>query len=282
MFRGCSKLEQTPELPATTLAYGCYSAMFENCTSLVQAPMLPATDLHMRCYDNMFKGCSKLEKAPELPSTTLAEGCYDLMFKDCTSLTKAPVLPATTLKNECYESMFAGCSKLKEITMLATDITANNCLSNWVEGVSTTGTFIKSPQMTSLPTGASGIPLQWNLKDYTLNDETTLSFPITLVEGDNGELGILLYNYLRDKYNPNTSSIPNEIINIEINGSTGAFDIGKTTKVRLILTTDNYNHIYGKYPIASGIGFEVENWSGLNGFGLSETGECHYWSCEKI
>jgi hypothetical protein len=64
--------------------------------------------------------------------------------------------------------MFSGCSNLKEITMLATSITATVCLSNWVEGVSTTGTFIKSPKMIYLNKGdVSGIPsVFWIVEDY--------------------------------------------------------------------------------------------------------------------
>lgn len=45
--------------------------------------------------------------------------------------------------------------------MLATSISAGNCLSNWVKGVSSTGTFVKHPDMTTLPTGDSGIPSGW-------------------------------------------------------------------------------------------------------------------------
>ena len=62
--------------------------------------------------------------------------------------------------------MFNGCSKLKEVTMLATDISAEGCLTDWLSSVSSTGTFIKAKEMTSLPTGASGIPSGWTVKDY--------------------------------------------------------------------------------------------------------------------
>ena len=34
LFYGCSSLTQAPELPATTLAYGCYERMFSGCTKL--------------------------------------------------------------------------------------------------------------------------------------------------------------------------------------------------------------------------------------------------------
>jgi hypothetical protein len=87
------------------------------------------------------------------------------MFYGCTGLTTAPELPATTLVENCYASMFRGCTSLNHIKMLATDIPASNCLTNWVKNVASTGTFIKHPDMTSLPTGTSGIPEGWTVQD---------------------------------------------------------------------------------------------------------------------
>ena len=101
-----------------------------------------------------------------LPAIMLTEQCYRYMFDECSSLTTAPELPATTLINGCYERMFERCSKLNSITMLATDISAPACLRAWVSGVSSTGTFTKSPEMTTLPTGDSGIPYGWTVVDY--------------------------------------------------------------------------------------------------------------------
>ena len=153
-------------LPATTLAKSCYYEMFYGCSSLTTAPELPATTLVSSCYSDMFRNCTGLTSAPELPATTLVSNCYDCMFTGCTSLTTAPELPATTLADYCYRSMFSRCSKLNKITMLATDKSANSCLDNWVNSVASSGTFIKHPNMTSLPTGTSGIPDGWTVQDY--------------------------------------------------------------------------------------------------------------------
>ena len=187
MFEGCTSLTILPELPATTLASHCYYYMFYNCTSLTATPKLPATTLTDYCYDHMFYGCSSLAVAPELPATTLAEGCYSYMFQNCTSLTTAPELPATTLAKscyrymfwdctslttapvlptatlvaECYFYMFFGCTSLNYIKCLATDMSATNCNTRWVGGVSSTGTFVKHPDMNDWPTGAHGIPNGW-------------------------------------------------------------------------------------------------------------------------
>lgn len=165
MFDSCTSLTIAPELPATTLANYCYEQMFNRCTSLVNAPVLPATTLTDGCYKSMFRNCTSLINAPALPATTLASACYEYMFSGCTGLTSTPALSATTLDRYCYHEMFRWCSKLNNITMLATDISAHYCLSDWVNGVSATGTFVKHPDMASLPTGDSGIPKGWTVED---------------------------------------------------------------------------------------------------------------------
>ena len=168
MFYGCTSLVNAPTLPATTLAGYCYSYMFYGCTNLVNAPsVLPATTLAGGCYTCMFRNCTSLVNAPTLPATTLAVYCYQNMFNGCTSLVKAPTLPATTLEYSCYQFMFDGCTKLSYIKCLATKISASS-LSNWVNGVASSGTFVKDANMTSWTTGISGIPTGWTVQDVTV------------------------------------------------------------------------------------------------------------------
>ena len=119
LFMNCSELTSAPELPATTLADGCYFKMFYGCGNLTSAPELPATTLAESCYTEMFYNCSQLTSAPKLPATTLAADCYYNMFFSCSQLTSAPDLPATTLVVDCYNGMFYGCTKLSTVTMLA-------------------------------------------------------------------------------------------------------------------------------------------------------------------
>lgn len=142
-----------------SLIYGEY---FDGKTSLTYGN-------HDFRFTQMFYNCTTLTSAENLvmPATTLPSTCYNLMFAGCTALTKSPVLPATTLTNSCYSGMFGRCTSLNHITMLATDISASNCLGGWVDGVAATGTFVKAAAMTSLPTGASGIPSGWNVQDAT-------------------------------------------------------------------------------------------------------------------
>ena len=163
LFSNCTSLTTAPELLAITLDQYCYNHMFSNCTSLTTAPELPATALAQDCYFGMFERCSSLTTAPALPATTLTNNCYNIMFQGCTSLTTAPELPATALATGCYNAMFSGCSKLNNIKAMFTDISAQNCLTNWLNSVSTTGTFIKSKDATWTNEQA-GIPTGWTVQ----------------------------------------------------------------------------------------------------------------------
>ena len=150
IFEGAVKMINHPTkrivLPATNVSSNCYEEMFIGCTGLKTAPDLPATSLSLRCYKKMFFNCTGLTKAPDvLPATTLASECYENMFGGCTSLTKAPVLPDATLVDGCYGWMFSGCSSLNYVKCLVKDLTVGNgSLNSWLNGVSTTGTFVKA------------------------------------------------------------------------------------------------------------------------------------------
>lgn len=142
-----------------------FSHLFENNNNIIEVSndFLPATTLAHHCYEHMFYNCTNLITAPELPATTLSNNCYQYMFYGCSNLTTAPELPATTLVSYCYSHMFYDCSKLNYIKMLAYDTSTYGYLGNWVAGVSSTGTFVKNPNMTSLPTGINGIPSGWTV-----------------------------------------------------------------------------------------------------------------------
>lgn len=181
MFYGCSSLTTAPSLLATTLSNQCYYGMFEStnvlpdCTnidftsqSVVASGGLKGLFRGTKITDNDLRNILPINSQTNnyyLPATTLANGCYQDMFRGCTSLTQAPELPATTLANFCYQFMFSGCTNLNYIKMLATDISAINCLNNWVNGVSSSGTFVKAASMTSLPSGPFGIPNGWSVQN---------------------------------------------------------------------------------------------------------------------
>jgi len=167
MFYGCTSLVDAPELPSTLLNIECYYQMFSGCTSLVNAPELPATTLYYRCYASMFLGCTSLVNAPELPADTLINNCYDSMFYNCTSLVNAPELPADTLINGCYRQMFYGCTSLNFVKALFITTPSSTYTQNWLNNVSSTGTFIMSDDATwdsTITRGGSTVPSGWTIK----------------------------------------------------------------------------------------------------------------------
>ena len=168
LFAGCSGLTNAENLllPATSLTRYCYSSMFKKCRYLVSAPSLPATSLAYACYEAMFDTCVRLNTAPSiLPALTLQPYCYSNMFSNCTGLTTAPELPAKTLVDYCYMSMFERSFNLKNVKCLATNISAFNCTHYWLLEVSSAGTFVKNPNMSSWPRGEDGIPTGWTVVD---------------------------------------------------------------------------------------------------------------------
>ena len=128
---------------------------------------LPATTLANYCYHSMFAYCRSLTSVPSnlLLATTLTTECYEQMFYDCRNLTTAPNLPATTLANYCYTNMFGGCTNLNYVKCLATNISATQCTYKWLDGVSSSGTFVKSSSMSGWSSGVSGIPTNWTIQN---------------------------------------------------------------------------------------------------------------------
>lgn len=152
----------------------CFRRLFAGNTGLivVDENFLPATTLSQDCYALMFDDCIGLLNAPKLPATQLASSCYNWMFGGCISLETAPDLPASTLASYCYNSMFRGCSSLNYVKMLA--VSGNwTRTESWLDGVASSGTFVKHPNntwITSVPTGVpsgSGIPRGWTVQTAT-------------------------------------------------------------------------------------------------------------------
>ena len=153
---------ETKEIPSSSIGYFC--CLFEDCLNLTSAPELPATTLAIGCYDNMFVNCG-LTVAPELPATTLADACYYSMFVGCTSLTTAPELPATVLTDRCYYDMFRACEALNKITVKFTSWSPANATTNWVDDVAPTGTFICPAGLDTSTPGINANPASWAVQN---------------------------------------------------------------------------------------------------------------------
>lgn len=92
-------------LPSSALTNYCYRAMFSLCPELLIAPELPAVTLAQGCYWYMFEGCP-ITVAPDLNAVSLVKECYGNMFNACSNLsyikclaTNAGSSPASALTN---------------------------------------------------------------------------------------------------------------------------------------------------------------------------------------
>jgi len=234
--------------------------MFRGCTSLTIAPELPATTLAHGCYEYMFYGCTSLRTAPVLQAITLAEWCYQYMFYGCTLLNTAPTLPATTLVTGCYYRMFYDCKNINYIKCYAIDISVANCLTDWLYNVSYSGNFYKISSV-EYSSGVNGIPSGWSkkyLNTFKVNDYNILSmtssndiYYIKLEESENHTITI------KNEY-PIDWSITSDSGNIsfsESSGNEGTFIIdiiGNINEIEYITILDkklalSYNIDTGKY-----------------------------------
>lgn len=153
------------ERGTNTIGNYCFTYLFQGCSVLTSSPELPAENIGSNCYFQMFNRCSSLVSAPSiLPSMTLKSGCYRNMFYNCSSLTTAPILPALTLTTNCYAAMFYGCSSLSYIKAMFTTTPTNSYTADWVNGVNSTGTFVKNSSAQWNVVGAYGVPAGWTIQ----------------------------------------------------------------------------------------------------------------------
>lgn len=168
MFKNCNNMVAGPDIDGTdNSALGGTRAMFYGCTSLVECPKFSFEKVGDSACQEMFMNCYELINPPKiLPATTLANSCYQSMFYSCHKIRFAPELPAKTLVNSCYKFMFADCKELRYVKALFTTNITNNTgyTTNWMLGVSSTGTFVKSKDATWNVTGATGIPSGWTVE----------------------------------------------------------------------------------------------------------------------
>lgn len=138
--------------------------LFTGCSALTKAPNLPSTTLNYGCYWDMFYNCSSITVAPTLPATTLAERCYWAMLER-TSITSIELI-APTMVAGCYNYMLRSNSHLNYIKCLATSGISTSNTDNWVMSVASSGTFVR-PTGVSWSTGNSGIPSGWTIQNIS-------------------------------------------------------------------------------------------------------------------
>ena len=134
-----------------------YGDNFANYTTM------PGSSTHS--FRNFFSNCTGLTSAENLilPSNVLPY-CYNWSFQSCTKMTIAPTLPAKSLARGCYSRMLRINPNLAYVKCLATSGINTTNTENWLNNVSSTGTFVKA-EGTTWPTGTSGIPSGWTVVD---------------------------------------------------------------------------------------------------------------------
>ena len=162
-----SLLEEDPNIARTMSLESrqfCFAYLFSN-AALTTAPELPATTLAYGCYAMMFNNCQVLTQAPVLPAYDLADFCYYYMFENCTALTQAPELPAYQLVDSCYAYMFQGCTSLNYVSAGFDNWYPTNATSDWLNSVAATGTFVcPSTLISNTPEdqrSTSTVPSSW-------------------------------------------------------------------------------------------------------------------------
>ena len=115
-------------LPALTLKNYCYRALFSCCETLTKAPELPATTLATGCYWYMFEKCG-ITEAPVLNATTLVNECYGHMFEGCASLNRITCLATSNLNA-------SNCRKDWVKNVAATGVFVKAANTTWTTGTS--------------------------------------------------------------------------------------------------------------------------------------------------
>lgn len=161
---GSGDIQSLLNYSSITPAY-CYRRLFQGCSALTTPPDLTATSIGYYSYASMFNSTG-IKTPPIISATSVSNFSCFYMFENCAQLLSAPELLTTTLKDHCYSNMFKNCSSLNYIKVHFTDWKSSiQATDNWVNGVSASGTFIKSPSLTE-EHSSSRIPNGWNVASY--------------------------------------------------------------------------------------------------------------------
>jgi len=68
------------------------------------------------------------------------------------------------LADYCYSNMFRGCTNLNYIKAMFTTTPSASYTGNWVNGVASSGTFVKNSAASWNVTGNNGVPTGWTVQ----------------------------------------------------------------------------------------------------------------------
>lgn len=191
MYRGCTSLKEHCDINIRSDAgnSAAFGEMFYGCTKLNSIINLKFDYYTWQTtFQYAFYNCTSLERVTgfvrvQKTSRTDQNGYFTQMFQGCTSLIEVPIIiyenyddnPERLHKN-VFHRTFYGCSSLKEIKVYAPYIPnadSTTYMANWLYGVPEGGTIwlhksmIEAYEAGLIPTGASGIPASWTVKELT-------------------------------------------------------------------------------------------------------------------
>ena len=166
MFAHCTNLIIGPNLPALNIPALGYSNMYNNCSNLKSVCTLPATILGSQCYISMYMNCESLEVAQEeLPAETIDQQSYGNMYMGCKNLKKSPIIRAKHIAKYGFNRMFKECSNLNHVTCYAeSKDTSGTTTWEWLMGVPSQGTIVKSRKLDLSGNSETGIPRGWTVE----------------------------------------------------------------------------------------------------------------------
>lgn len=117
----------------TTMADKCFMQLFAENDNLIKGPDLPAMTLAQGCYNGIYMN-SAITELCELPAETLAVGCYANICSGCTSLTTIRPVGARSLASTCFMNAFSGCTSLATLLAITTQEFAINSCNSMYKG----------------------------------------------------------------------------------------------------------------------------------------------------
>ena len=150
MFYGQKRLEKGPQTPPsieanTNQIIGIFDSMFDGCTKMES------------CFDNINIDVSKIPNSPSYGRFI----CRN-MFRN-TKIKKMGIThTGTRFGSAQFSFMFNGCSELNQIEVNFTTWPSTSTMTDWVEGVSSTGTFI-CPEALPIKFATNRIPPGWTV-----------------------------------------------------------------------------------------------------------------------
>lgn len=171
MFRNCTSLTETPEMPATTVSGYCYEYMYQGCSNLISSKEILAETIGGYSMHAMFSGCSNLVNGPtKLYATRSDSVCYKEMFNGCSKLINAPEIMLTSVYYsgqtaivDALVNMFKNCNLINYVKVHVLSQNGSYNFGGWLSGAASNG-IVELPSNSQVPD--SVIPSGWTRVNF--------------------------------------------------------------------------------------------------------------------